>query len=432
MIGKIEELETAFDNFAPSLPDPRIKELRLERMERLLEYLGNPERSYRTYHTAGSKGKGSTSAYLASLLSGAGRITGLYTSPHLFTIRERFTLSGEMFPDKLYIDVCSMLLDKMKTFSLPSSLGSEKPTVFEMYTAYGYLLFREYGCTDAVIETGIGGRLDATNTIEPEAVFLTPVELEHTDILGKTISSIATEKSKIITSSPVFISRQRKEAEDVFLEEAEKRHAAVHLFRNEILDFSSSTEKDGEHVSFTIDGRKFTLTLQMATEAMAENAALAILGAERLGFLTDEGLRRVMSTQLPGRFERRNINGSLVVLDTAHTPASVKATRDAFFSIATGNPVLIFGAVDGKDIEHMIDELLEPFGKIIISKPGSYKKSSPEKIFSMARERFPKKDISYIESPSEAFDSALKLSSDILITGSFYLGAEIARLRDGL
>ena len=292
MIGKIEELETAFDNFAPSLPDPRIKELRLERMERLLAHLGNPERSYRTYHTAGSKGKGSTSAYLASLLSGAGRITGLYTSPHLFTIRERFTLSGEMFPDKLYIDVCNMLLDKMKTFSLPSSLGSEKPTVFEMYTAYGYLLFREYGCTDAVIETGIGGRLDATNTIEPEAVFLTPVELEHTDILGKTISSIATEKSKIITSSPVFISRQRKEAEDVFLKEAEKRHAAVHLFRNEIMDFSSSTEKDGEHVSFTIDGQKLTLTLQMATEAMAENAALAILGAERLGFLTDEGLRR--------------------------------------------------------------------------------------------------------------------------------------------
>ena len=277
MIGKIEELETAFDNFAPSLPDPRIKELRLERMERLLAHLGNPERSYRTYHTAGSKGKGSTSAYLASLLSGAGRITGLYTSPHLFTIRERFTLSGEMVPDKLYIDVCNMLLDKMKTFSLPSSLGSEKPTVFEMYTAYGYLLFREYGCTDAVIETGIGGRLDATNTIEPEAVFLTPVELEHTDILGKTISSIATEKSKIITSSPVFISRQRKEAEDVFLEEAGRRHATVHLFRNEIMDFSSSTEKDGEHVSFTIDGQKLTLTLQMATEAMAENAALAIL-----------------------------------------------------------------------------------------------------------------------------------------------------------
>ena len=80
----------------------------------------------------------------------------------------------------------------------------------------------------------------------------------------------------------------------------------------------------------------------------------------------------------------------------------------------------------------MLDELLEPFEKVIISKPGSYKKSSPEKIFSMARERFPKKDISYIESPSEAFDSALKLSSDILITGSFYLGAEIARLRDGL
>ena len=282
---------------------------------------------------------------------------------------------------------------------------------------------------DAVIETGIGGRLDATNTISPEAVFLTPIELEHTDVLGHTITAIAGEKAKIIRHSPVFISRQKEEAEDVFLREAEEMNAEVHLFRNEIHDFSSSTEKDGEKVSFSIDDRKYSLKLQMATEAMAENAALAVLGAARLGFLTDQGIMNLERMQLPGRFERRMIDSHLVVIDTAHTVNSVATTRDAFMKITSHDPVLIFGAVDGKDIEHMIRELFIPFRRIIISKPGSFKKSSPEKIFELAVSLFPEKDIEYIESPSVAFDSALTLSSDILITGSFYLAAEIERLR---
>ena len=167
----------------------------------------------------------------------------------------------------------------------------------------------------------------------------------------------------------------------------------------------------------------------MATEAMAENAALAVLGAARLGFLTDQGIMNLERMQLPGRFERRMIEGHLVVIDTAHTVNSVATTRDAFMKISSPDSVLIFGAVDGKDIEHMIRELFIPFRRIIISKPGSFKKSSPEKIFELAVSLFPEKDIEYIESPSVAFDSALTLSSDILITGSFYLAAEIERLR---
>ncbi len=429
MIKRIEELETAFDGYSPSMSDDRIRHSRLERMERLLDKLDHPERCYRTYHTAGSKGKGSTSAYLSALLTGSGKVCGLYTSPHLFTIRERFTLSGKLFPDDFYINVFNKLESETKDFLLPPELGAENPTVFEMYTAYGYMLFREYGCTDAVIETGIGGRLDATNTISPEAVFLTPIELEHTDVLGHTITAIAGEKAKIIRHSPVFISRQKEEAEDVFLREAGEMNAEVHLFRNEIHNFSSSTEKDGEKVSFSIDGRKYSLKLQMATEAMAENAALAVLGAARLGFLTDQGIMNLERMQLPGRFERRMIDSHLVVIDTAHTVNSVATTRDAFMKISSPDPVLIFGAVDGKDIEHMIRELFIPFRRIIISKPGSFKKSSPEKIFELAVSLFPKKDIEYIESPSVAFDSALTLSSDILITGSFYLAAEIERLR---
>ena len=113
VIRSIAELETVFDSFSPSLTERKTRDNRLERMKRLLAFLGNPEESFRTYHVAGSKGKGSTSAYLASLLTGYGRHCGLYTSPHLFTVRERFTLSGEFFADEMYINVCNKLLEKV-------------------------------------------------------------------------------------------------------------------------------------------------------------------------------------------------------------------------------------------------------------------------------------------------------------------------------
>lgn len=430
MISHIEELETVFDAFEPSLPEKRTREYRLERMTRLLDAIGHPEESYRTYHVAGSKGKGTTSAYLAALLKGAGRKCGLYGSPHLFSVRERFTLSGEFFQDDFYIDVCNDLIGRVRDFRLPSALGPEKPTEFEMYTAYGYMLFREAGCTDAVIETGLGGRLDATNTLKPEAVFLTPIELEHTDILGHTIREIATEKSKIITpGTPVFVSLQKQEAADVFRKEAESKGSPITFLSDVLSGFTTDTKRDGEYTAFSIGGTGFSLHLEMATEAMAENAALAILGAERLSFLTEKGLENLERTQLPGRFERRMYGSRLVVIDTAHTEASAASARKAFMEIASPCPTLIFGLVSGKDALGIARTLLPPFSHVIISRPGTYRKSNPEELWEMARSLFPDKDIRLIEDPDEALGSALSIGSDILITGSFYLAGAMKELR---
>ena len=430
MISAISELEDLFDGYAPSISDGKAREERLERMRMLLRHIGNPEKSYRTYHTAGSKGKGTTSAYLAALLSGLGRRCGLYMSPHMYTVRERFTLSAEIFSDRLYIDTANKLLDMTTGFTLPSSLGPERPTTFEMYTAYGYLLFQEAGCTDAVIETGLGGRLDATNTIDPEAVFLTPIELEHTAILGNTITAIATEKSKIIAAGkPVFVSRQRAEARRVFEEEAMRMQAPIAFFDDEISSFSSKTLKDGEHASFTIDGRHYDLTLSMSTEAMAENAALAILGAERLSLLTEDGIRRLERTTLPGRFEKRNIDGRLVVIDSAHTVNSARSTMDAFATIAEGRKTLIYSSVEGKDIEHIIIELFPYFDRVIISSTGEWKRSDPEGIARLGQALFPDLSITVEKDRDRALDEALRDSDSVLITGSFYLASGMGRLR---
>ena len=432
MIRDIAELETVFDSFSPSLPDEKVRENRLERMVRLLDLLGHPEESFRTYHAAGSKGKGTTSMYLASILEGAGRVCGLYTSPHMYTVRERFMLPSGFFSDELYLETASELLDKVSSFSLPGHLGSEKPTTFEMYTAYGYMLFRSYGCTDAVIETGLGGRLDATNTITPSAVILTPIELEHTQVLGNSIAEIALEKAKIIRpDAPVFISRQKAEAMEVFQKEAENNGVPFFTFDDHIQDFSSETSKDGEQVSFSIDGRKYSLTLSMTTEAMAENAALAVLAASELGLLTEEGLRRVEKATLPGRFEKLMIGSHLVVADSAHTVSSVKATRDAFLAISDDieSAVLIFASISGKDIVHMVSELFPSFNKIAISRPGTFKKSDINGIYSLSRSLFPEKEIVLIPDPDEALGWAMDNGKDILVTGSFYLPPEMAGIR---
>ena len=431
MISTIRELEDLFDGYAPSSTDIKVREERLERMRMLLHHIGNPERSYRTYHTAGSKGKGTTSAYLAALISGMGRRCGLYTSPHMYSVRERFTLSTEFFDDELYITTANELLAMTEDFSIPSSIGPQCPTTFEMYTAYGYLLFQRAGCTDAVIETGLGGRLDATNTIDPEAVFLTPIELEHTAVLGSTIERIATEKSKIIAAGkPVFVSRQRPEARSVFEEEAVRMHAPIAFFDEEISSFGSETLREGERTSFTIDGRRYELMLSMSTEAMAENAALAILGAERLSLLTDEGIRRLEQTTLPGRFEKRMIDGRLVVIDGAHTVNSARSVRDAFSTIAEGRKTLIYSSIEGKDIEHIIGELFPLFDRVIVTSTEEWKRSDPEGIASLGRTLFPDTPITIEKDRNKALGEALNDSDSILITGSFYLASGMRRLME--
>ena len=168
---------------------------RLDRMHDLLAHLGNPERAFKKIHLAGSKGKGSTASYLASALTSMGYKTGLYLSPHLVDYRERFTLSGTFFDDSLLVSTGQELADSIEGFTFRDEWGETNPTTFELFTAYAYLLFKNSGCSWAIIETGLGGRLDATNTIIPEASVLCPIELEHTKILGSTIREIATEKS---------------------------------------------------------------------------------------------------------------------------------------------------------------------------------------------------------------------------------------------
>jgi dihydrofolate synthase/folylpolyglutamate synthase len=407
---------------------------RLDRMRKLLDHIGHPERDFLSVHIAGSKGKGSTACFIAHGIQAAGYKTGLYLSPHLSDYRERFTLCGEFFPEQALVEAANELVSRLEGFHFQDEWGTTEPTAFELYTAYAFLLFSLNRCQWAVIETGLGGRLDATNTISPQASVITPIELEHTAILGNTISLIAAEKSKIIKPGiPAFISRQVDDAREVFRNEAAHCVSRLHELEIEVESIATHTTTEGEMSSITWrSGEETQLRLAMRGEVQAENAALALLVLRTLGLyrtgLTEPALQKAT---LPGRMQQI-CNQPVIILDGAHTVQSLRHLLNSFQQLYRGlSNTVIYGALEDKDHLHMSNLLLPLFDRIIISKPGTFKKSDPDGLFLLFKDQIGDQDKPqlYLEKDSlKALRLALRTTpagSAILCTGSFYLAGEI-------
>ena len=409
---------------------------RLDRMRKLLDHIGHPERDFLTVHVAGSKGKGSTACFIAHGIRAAGFKTGLYLSPHLSDYRERFTLCGEFFSEKDLLEAANELAHRLEGFTFADELGTTEPTTFELYTSYAFLLFSLTHCQWAVIETGLGGRLDATNTIFPQCSVITPIELEHTAILGNTIPLIAGEKAKIIKPGvPVFISRQREEARAVFVAEAYENHAPLYDLEIEVESIATHTMETGEKSLITWkSGEETALLLAMKGEVQAENCALALLVLKYLGLyrrgITESALEQAI---LPGRMEKLASSPALII-DGAHTVQSLRHLLNSFMQLygKSGNTV-IYGALEDKDHVHMSQLLIPCFDRIIIARPGTFKKSDPEGLFLLFKEEVGSKPSPHLyleKDPLKALELALHTTSAqgaILCTGSFYLAGEIAR-----
>ena len=416
-------LDAFFMSYMPSFGITGLREARLERMRTLLGALGNPENSFKKIHIAGSKGKGSTSTMLSILLEKSGKKCGLYLSPHVYDIRERFTLSGRFFSDPLYIDSLNELKKGISKLSF-------SPSTFELYTAYAYILFKKAGCKYAVIETGLGGRLDATNTIQSDVQVLMPIELEHQDMLGNTIKEIATEKSKIIKEhSHCYLSEMLDEAKDVFLTEAEEKESKAILFDEKVCSFSHIEEKACSHTAFQIDGNRYSLHTRLRGEAMAKNLALSILVAKYEGFLTEKGMRALEKLEIPGRFEIRDYGDKTVVFEVAHTKRSMENAIKTFKSIFPDvDGTCVFSSVEGKDHEAMLKMITDNFNTVVITKAGNFKKSDPQKLFALASSISKGQARIMLEKDEKkAFSLALGESSHILVTGSFYLAGNFKR-----
>ena len=202
----------------------------LDTMNYLCNRFDNPQKEYKAYHIAGSKGKGSVSSYISNILSSAGYNTGLYTSPHILNFSERIRCANNPFPEEIYEQTVKQIVPLVDSI-IPENLPNQREaTWFELVTLFAFLTFKNAGCTHCVFETGMGGRLDATNVINPEICIITPIELEHTEFLGDTLEKIATEKAGIIKENvPVISFNQKPEVKKVLIEKANEKNCKIYF-----------------------------------------------------------------------------------------------------------------------------------------------------------------------------------------------------------
>ncbi|MCY1152478.1 MAG: Mur ligase family protein [Sphaerochaetaceae bacterium] len=404
---------------------------RLDRMHKLLSFFDNPEKDYQKIHVAGSKGKGSTSKFIATGLKSFGYKVGIYASPHLLDYKERFTVCGDFFSDDFLIEVGNYILDKIKGFTFSDQWGETEPTTFELFTLYGFMLFSKSNCDYAVIETGLGGRLDATNTITPILSVICPIELEHTSILGDTIEKIATEKSKIIKKNiPVVAASLKEEARKVIINEAKAQNSSLRLLENETMSIKSHTKREFEETEITYnDGTKINLKLKLKGSVMAQNAALAILALNTLNFNSPKMISAINETTLLGRFQLLSEKPDLII-DAAHTKISIQALISSIKQIEDKEKcTVIFGSLIDKDHKGIAPILLNNFNNIILSRPGTFKKSDMPSLYNLFKDLSTNSNIEMLLDGNDALQRAFELTPKdgcILVCGSFYLASEIA------
>ena len=420
-----------FTNLEKNLNHYTTRNYRLDRMEKLLLFFDNPEKDYKTIHVAGSKGKGSTSKFIAVGLKSFGYKVGIYASPHLLDYRERFTICGDFFSNDVLISVGLYILNKVKDFKFIDEWGETKPTTFELFTLFGFMLFSKSNCDYAVIETGLGGRLDATNTINPILSVICPIELEHVLILGDTIEKIAIEKSKIIKpNTPVVAATLKDEARMVMIKEAELNNSPLTLLESKVKSIESNTTKAYEDTKITwVDNSINNLKLQLKGSVMAQNAALAILALKTLNYYSEEMITSINKATLDGRFQLLDTKPDLYI-DAAHTKISISSLISSIKQIEERKKcTLIFGSLIDKDHKSIAPILLDNFDNIIISRPGTFKKSDTTALYNLFQNLNTNSNIEMLIDADKALERAYELTPKdgcILVCGSFYLASEIA------
>jgi len=344
----------------------------LRRVDELLARLGNPQHKARSVHVAGTKGKGSVAAMIASVLVASVYKTGLYTSPHLLTFNERIRIDNRLIPDGQVANLIDRLKPEIEAVNKKATYG--RLTTFEIMTALSFAYFAQEGADFQVIEVGLGGRLDATNVILPEVSIITSISFDHTEVLGNTLTAIATEKSGIIKRGcPVVTSPQADEVLRV-IEKAclTQNSPLIKVGKNinwESLGFASDRQ------SVRVKGRlgSYDLTIPLLGEYQLENAATTIAALELLiekGFhiSNDTIVTGMAQVCWPGRLQilRRE---PLLVVDGAHNPYSAGKLREAirqYFEFERA--ILIIGTSSDKDIAGIVSELVPLFKDVIVTR----------------------------------------------------------------
>ncbi len=396
---------------------------KLERMEAALSLIGNPHLRLAAVHIAGTKGKGSVAAMLDSCLRAAGLKTGLYTKPHLVNLSERTRLNGGEIPARLLLDY----IRRLRAIFESAGLGL---TFFEFTVALMFLYFAEAGVDVAVIETGLGGRLDSTNVVRPFLSVITPIGFDHMEYLGYTIPAIASEKGGIIKPGvPVVIGARDPEARTTLLSIAAQRQSAVRLVER---DFHFSSHAPAHRVDYQGLGLRLDdVEIGLAGPFQHENAAIALAALETMrtqGWpISEEAIRRGMrDVDWPGRFDIVS-KSPLVIIDCAHNELSVSALLESL-DVELGRnvkPRLVFGCLADKDWKRM-GELLGPRVRdVVLTRVKPKRPLDPQNLVPVFSRHAPTR----VEPDAmRAIDLVMNESGRedvVLVTGSVYLVGEI-------
>ena len=378
--------------------------LGLERITAVLEALGNPERAYRVVHVAGTNGKGSTCAMIDAGLRAANIRTGLFTSPHLIEPTERIQIDG----------IPVSRADFERAFNVVHEIAEKldldcHPTYFETVTAMAFWLFREKRVETAVIEVGLGGRLDSTNVVNPALTVITPIDFDHEAYLGHTIEAIASEKAGILKPGvPAVFGRQRPEAAKVLEARAAELHEPVTHFEDfEIRDLVMDAR-----------GSRFSgIVCPLAGQHQVDNAVTAALALRALGISTDG----IAEARWPGRIEHVSPNPD-IILDGAHNPAGARALAKYLERFYGGRRIwMIYAAMRDKAIDEVAGILFPLASELVLTAPDTPRALRPEAMAEFAGRGHvePKVEAAIAYARSHAAEEDV-----IVITGSLFLVGE--------
>ncbi len=397
----------------------------LESMQAFDDRLGNPHRLFKCIHVGGTNGKGSTSHTLASILQSAGYKVGLFTSPHLKDFRERIRVNGEVVPEQFVID----FVEKHKAF-----FDIIYPSFFEVNVAMAFDYFRQEKVDYAVVEVGLGGRLDSTNIINPILSIITNISLDHTNILGNTELEIAKEKAGIIKeNTPIVIGEAEGEIKTLFQTIAEKKNAPIFFAENNKAEWTHNrTDSDGTPLQgFSIDGD--VIETPLMGNYQAKNMATVKCAVERLRQLglniskkaEWEGFQKTISqTHLLGRWQIIGKNPT-IVCDTGHNVGGIQYIVNQLAATPHKALHIVFGMVGDKDVSHVLD-LLPKEAHYYFTRATIHRALDEKKLCEMGNERNLQGN-SY-PTVSEAVEAAKRNADEedlIYIGGSTYVVAEI-------
>lgn len=405
----------------------------LENTKAVLEKMGHPERRMKLIHVAGSNGKGSVCVYLSSILTTAGKQTGLFTSPHLVDINERFQINQENVSNELFLEAFEAVMDIVHTLLKEQPDTFAHPTFFELLFLMGIYIFDKAKMEYVVLETGLGGRFDATNVIEhPLISVITSISLEHTEYLGDTCAKIAGEKAGIIKEGcPVVYDGTREDVSEVIESKAAQMHSKAYAIRPDMYKILMNTHKT---IDFSMDTGYYEpmdVSIDSVAEYQIMNAMEAVTAAKVMDIgLTEEDIHRGMErmhwqgrmeTVLPG-----------VILDGAHNDSGIEEfVKTARKFQKDTKLTLLFSCVKEKDYDGMIRTICESldFESVVVTQIDSYRQVPSEELAQIFR-KYTTRPVEEISSIDDAFDEAMKRKGDgmLFCVGSLYLVGSLKSL----